>query len=133
MLLMLFPIGLAAVLTLGASAAFDIPFNYANVIVLPLLLGIGVDSGIHLVMRHRHHVTSDGVFGASTPRAVFFAAATTVASFGSLMLSQHRGTASMGQLLSIAIAFTLICTLVVLPTALRLRRGDFSSPQEPGK
>ena len=132
-LLMLFPIGLAAVLTLGASAAFDIPFNYANVIVLPLLLGIGVDSGIHLVMRHRHHVTSDGVFGASTPRAVFFAAATTVASFGSLMLSQHRGTASMGQLLSIAIAFTLICTLVVLPTALRLRRGDFSSPQEPGK
>lgn len=119
-LMMLFPIGLAAVLTAGAGVVLGIPFNYANVIVLPLLLGIGVDSGIHLVMR-RHHIDAAGsVFNASTPRAVLFSALTTIASFGSLMLSRHRGTASMGELLSIAIGFTLLCTLIVLPVAFRL-------------
>lgn len=116
-LLMLFPLALAAVLTAATGVLLDIPFNYANVIVLPLLIGIGVDSGIHLVMRHDQVEAGEGVYGTSTPRAVLFSALTTVASFGSLMLSPHRGTASMGELLSIAIAFTLICTLVVLPAA----------------
>ena len=120
-LLMLFPLALATTLTIAAGVVFNIPFNYANVIVLPLLLGIGVDSGIHLVMRARQHGVEDN---AATRRAVFYAALTTIASFGSLMLSNHRGTASMGELLSIAIGFTLLCTLVVLPVALRLvRRG----------
>ncbi len=120
-LFVLFPIALAAVLTVGASVLLDLPFNYANVIVLPLLLGIGVDSGIHLVLRQRHLAHGDDVFQTSTPSAVFFSATTTVASFGSLMLSAHRGTASMGQLLSLAIGMTLICTLIVLPAAMRLR------------
>jgi len=115
--LVLFPLALAAVLTAAAGVLLDIPFNYANVIVLPLLIGIGVDSGIHLVLRHDQVAAGEGVYGTSTPRAVLFSALTTVASFGSLMLSPHRGTASMGELLSIAIAFTLICTLVVLPAA----------------
>ncbi|PQA85500.1 MMPL family transporter [Hyphococcus luteus] len=116
-LLMLFPLALAAVLTSAAGVLLDIPFNYANVIVLPLLIGIGVDSGIHLVLRNEQVKAGEGVYGTSTPRAVFFSALTTVASFGSLMLSPHRGTASMGELLSVAIAFTLICTLIVLPAA----------------
>lgn len=118
--MILFPLALAATLTIAAGVLLDIPFNYANVIVLPLLLGIGVDSGIHLVMRQRRVEIGDDLYGTSTPRAVFFSAITTVASFGSLMLSPHRGTASMGQLLSIAIAFTLICTLIVLPTLLTM-------------
>lgn len=117
-LLMLFPLALAASLTIAAGVIFNIPFNYANVIVLPLLLGIGVDSGIHLVMRERQKEDD----GAATRRAVLFAALTTIASFGSLMLSSHRGTASMGELLSIAIGFTLLCTLIVLPVAMRLVR-----------
>lgn len=115
--LVLLPLALAAILTAATGVLFDIPFNYANVIVLPLLIGIGVDSGIHLVLRHDQVAAGEGVYGTSTPRAVLFSALTTVASFGSLMLSPHRGTASMGELLSIAIAFTLICTLVVLPAA----------------
>lgn len=128
-LLMLFPLALAAVLTAATGVLLDIPFNYANVIVLPLLIGIGVDSGIHLVMRQRQIEAGEGIFGTSTPRAVLFAALTTVASFGSLMLSPHRGTASMGELLSIAILFTLICTLVVLPAAFHYeeRRNSKSS------
>jgi len=118
--LILAPLALAAILTTAAGVLVDIPFNYANVIVLPLLIGIGVDSGIHLVMRQQLADADDGVFGTSTPRAVLFSALTTVASFGSLMLSPHRGTASMGELLSIAIAFTLICTLIVLPAAFKI-------------
>lgn len=117
--LMILPLMLAAALTTAAGVLLDIPFNYANVIVLPLLLGIGVDSGIHLVMRQQQVRAGEGVYGTSTPRAVLFAALTTVASFGSLMLSPHRGTASMGELLSIALAFTLVCTLVVLPATFR--------------
>lgn len=122
-LLMLFPLALAGVLTAAAGVLLDIPFNYANVIVLPLLMGIGIDSGIHLVMRQRQLDVGENIYGASTPRAVLFSALTTVASFGSLMLSPHRGTASMGELLSIAIGFTLLCTLIVLPVAFRLFEG----------
>lgn len=116
-LLVLFPLLLAAILTAAAGVILNVPFNYANVIVLPLLIGIGVDSGVHLVLRHDQVAAGEGVYGTSTPRAVLFSALTTVASFGSLMLSPHRGTASMGELLSIAIAITLICTLIVLPAA----------------
>ncbi len=122
-LLMLFPLILAAVLTSATGVLLGIPFNYANVIVLPLLIGIGVDSSIHLVMRHDQVAAGEGIYGTSTPRAILFSAMTTVASFGSLMLSPHRGTASMGALLSIAIAFTLICTLIVLPAAFQFQEN----------
>lgn len=122
-LLVIFPLVLAAILTAATGVLLNVPFNYANVIVLPLLIGIGVDGGIHLVMRHDQVEAGEGVYGTSTPRAVLFAALTTVASFGSLMLSPHRGTASMGELLSIAIAFTLICTLIVLPAAFRYQQS----------
>ncbi|HXI87115.1 MAG TPA: MMPL family transporter [Parvularculaceae bacterium] len=118
--LMIMPLMLAASLTIATGVIFDIPFNYANVIVLPLLLGVGVDSGVHLVLRQEQIKAGEDVYGTSTPRAVFFSALTTIASFGSLMLSAHRGTASMGELLSIAIGYTLICTLIVLPPFFRL-------------
>lgn len=123
-LLILFPLSLAAILTIATGVIFDIPFNYANVIVLPLLMGIGIDSGIHLVMRQQKVGKSTdvaSVYATATPRAVLFSALTTVASFGSLMLSDHHGTASMGQLLSIAIMYTLISTLIVLPALFRIR------------
>ncbi|MEO0614229.1 MAG: MMPL family transporter, partial [Pseudomonadota bacterium] len=126
-ILMLFPLGLAAILTIATGVLVDVPFNYANVIVLPLLMGIGIDSGIHLVLRQRKlkrkidHADGQSVYGTATPRAVLFSALTTVASFGSLMLSSHRGTASMGELLSISIGYTLVCTLIVLPAVFRFR------------
>lgn len=117
--LILFPLLLAAILTAATGVLINLPFNYANVIVLPLLIGIGVDSGVHLVLRQDQIAGGETLYGTSTPRAVLFAALTTVASFASLMLSPHRGTASMGELLSIAIAWTLVCTLIVLPAAFR--------------
>lgn len=91
-------------------------------IVLPLLLGIGVDSGIHLV--HRARVAADGeanLLTTSTARAVAYSALTTIASFGSLGLASHLGLATLGRLLTIGVSFTLICNLIVLPALIRLR------------
>jgi hopanoid biosynthesis associated RND transporter like protein HpnN len=115
-LLVLLPLLLAGVLTGAASVVVKIPFNFANVIALPLLLGIGVDSGIHMVHRMRAAPPAGGqVLETSTARAVLYSSLTTICSFGNLAVSPHRGMASMGVLLTIGIGFTLICTLVVLP------------------
>ncbi len=129
-ILVLVPLALATALTGAASVLLDIPFNFANVIVLPLLFGIGVDSSIHLVLRARAWREGDGrLLETSTARGIVFSGLTTIGSFGSLMLSPHRGTASMGALLAIGVAATLICTLIVLPALLpRLDAGKKDRP-----
>ncbi|MGY9003038.1 MAG: MMPL family transporter [Rhodospirillales bacterium] len=119
-LLVFAPLLLAALLTVAASILFDVPFNFANVIVLPLLFGLGVDGGIHLVLREREQNKSADVLHTSTPYAVMFSALTTIGSFSTIALSSHPGTASMGILLSIAIVLTLVCTLLVLPALMVL-------------
>lgn len=113
--IILFSLVLAAVLTTATAALLGVPFNFANVIAVPLLVGVGADSGIHLGIRARRSETASDVYETSTPRAVFFSALTTICSFGTLMLSAHRGVASMGILLTLAIFFTLICTILVQP------------------
>jgi hopanoid biosynthesis associated RND transporter like protein HpnN len=113
------PLFLAAILTIGISVAFDMPFNFANVIVLPLLFGLGIASGIHIVLSERHTAKTLGVAETTTPRAVFFSTLTTIASFGTVALSDHPGTASMGILLTVAILLTLVCSLTVLPMLLQ--------------
>ncbi|UCG11269.1 MAG: MMPL family transporter [Deltaproteobacteria bacterium] len=118
-LLVLLPLVLAGVFTGAASVVLNIPFNFANVIALPLLLGIGVDSGIHMVHRFRTDPPESGnILWTSTARAVLFSTLTTFCSFGNLAFSSHRGVASMGLLLTIGMGFTLLCTLVVLPALL---------------
>ncbi len=124
------PLLLAAALTGAATVIFAITFNFANVIVLPLLLGIGVDSAIHLVHRHRADPTG-ALLDTSTARAVVFSALTTICSFGSLMLSVHHGTATMGQMLTMGVGFTVLCTLVVLP-AIMPRAAALSGGDGPG-
>ena len=113
------PLFLAAVLTIGVSVVFNMPFNFANVVVLPLLFGLGIASGIHVVLSERHAAKTLGVAETTTPRAVFFSTLTTIASFGTVALSDHPGTASMGVLLTVAILLTLICSLTVLPMLLQ--------------
>ena len=118
----LFPLGLAGLWTAGLVAAIDLPFNFVNVVVLPLLLGIGVDSGIHLVGRARRGLTPEvGLTDTATARAVFWSAITTLVSFGSLGLAGHRGVASLGALLVIGMSCTLLTNLGVLPALLRGR------------
>jgi hopanoid biosynthesis associated RND transporter like protein HpnN len=118
-LLVLSPLLLAGVLTGGAMVILNIPFNLANVIALPVLLGIGVDSGIHIVHRHRNVPPATGnVLHTSTARGVLFSGLTTLCSFGNLAFSSHRGLATMGLLLTVGMGFTLLCTLIVLPALL---------------
>ncbi len=119
-LLVLTPLALAVLLSAATAVLLGLSLNFANVIVLPLLLGLGVSGAIHVVMRWRVEAFSDRVAVTSTPRAVLFSALTTIASFGSLAVSPHRGLASMGLLLTIAIVWSLISTLVVLPSVLAL-------------
>jgi hopanoid biosynthesis associated RND transporter like protein HpnN len=121
--LVLIPLLLAAALTTATAVLLGIHFNFANVVVLPLLLGIGVDSGIHLVHQHRalhgreleSATPETELLGSSTAQAVLFSALTTMGSFGSLAFSTHPGIASLGQLLLIGVTYTLLCNLVVLP------------------
>jgi hypothetical protein len=114
-LLTLAPLLLAGALLAGYTVVFNSPFNFANVIVLPLLIGLGIDSAIHYVTRAREANTGTDVIRTWTPRAVLISGVTTMGSFGTLWLSAHRGMASMGELLAVAITITLLCTLVVLP------------------
>lgn len=107
---------LAALLTGGANVLLENPFNFANIIALPLLMGMGVDSGIHIVHRlARSSHTNENLLQTSTTRGVLFSSITTFCSFTSLSFSSHVGTASMGLLLAIGIILMLICMLVVLP------------------
>lgn len=117
-LLIFVPVCVAALWTLAVSSLADIPFNFANVIVLPLLFGLSVDFGVHIVMRQRG--SAKEAMATTTPRAVMLSALTTLGSFGSIMLSGHPGTASMGLLLSIAISLSLIAILVLLPALMQL-------------
>ena len=123
--LVLGPLLLAGCYTVACMVVLAIPFNFANVITLPLLLGIGVDNGIHMVRRWRADPSGvAGILRTSTARAVVVSALTTTCSFGNLAFSPHPGTASMGQVLSIGLGFNLICTLLVLPSLLRWRSNQ---------
>jgi uncharacterized protein len=119
--LVLIPIAFAAILTAAVSVLLGLPLNFANIIALPLLVGVGVDSGIHMVHRMRTDPPSDGdLLNTSTSRAVLMSALTTIASFGNLAFSSHLGMASMGQLLTLGMVMSLIAVLGLLPALLRL-------------
>jgi predicted RND superfamily exporter protein len=126
--LVLTPLLLAALFTVAATVLMGVEFNFANIIALPLLLGIGIDSGLHMVQRSRRQVDGarhEDLMHSSTTRAIFYSALTTLVGFGSLAFSTHQGTASMGVLLTIGLALTLICVLVILPVLLATaNRGE---------
>jgi uncharacterized protein len=115
-LLVLGPLALAGLLTGATAVLIGLPLNYANIITLPLLLGIGVAFDIYFVMRWRAGMA--GPLQSRTARAVLFSALTTMTAFGSLALSAHPGTSEMGRLLTMALAYVLLCTLFVLPALL---------------
>jgi hopanoid biosynthesis associated RND transporter like protein HpnN len=128
-LLVMAPLLLASLLTCATAVLIDVPVNFVNIVVMPLLLGIGVDSGIHLVHRHRTAQKTDpdawagdDLLATSTAQAVFFSALTTMASFGSLALASHRGIASLGIYLLIGVTYMLLCNLVLLPALIGSRR-----------
>jgi uncharacterized protein len=111
--LVLLPLLLAGILTLGAATLLHFSINFANIITLPMMLGIGVAFDIYFVMRHR--AGEPGLLGSPTARGVVFSALTTGTAFGSLALSRSPGMAEMGKFLGLALFFILACTLFVLP------------------
>jgi uncharacterized protein len=121
--LVLLPLLAAGIVMCGVMVVLDLKFNFANVICLPLLLGIGVDNGVHIVHRMRPGGSVQaGFLSTSTSRAIILSAVTTVCSFGSLAWSVHPGTASMGQVLSIGLVAMVITTLLLLPAMLSARQ-----------
>jgi hypothetical protein len=117
--LVLLPLVLSLLMTGAASVILEIPFNFANVIVIPLLLGTGVEV-IYFIHRFRTDPPSSGnMLETSTARALFFSALTTILSFSTLSFSAHRGMASMGKLLTLCIGFHMVATFIFLPAVLK--------------
>jgi hopanoid biosynthesis associated RND transporter like protein HpnN len=114
--LVLAPLLLSAALTVLVMVLLRLPLNYANIIALPLLLGVGVSFNIYFVMNWR--AGRRQMLASATARAVAFSALTTGTAFGSLALSGQPGTASMGALLLISLGCTLVASLVFVPALL---------------
>ena len=129
------PLVASATLLVGASwgvgmmAVMGIDVNPANLIALPLTLGIGIDYAIHLVQRDREARRVPSLAGApavlatSTGRAVLLSALTTLVGFGALTLSRHHGVASIGWTLCLAVGASLLAALLFCPALLRLLAG----------
>ena len=114
--LTMLPVLLSGLLTFATCAALDLPLNFANIIALPLLFGVGVAFNIYFVMAWRAGETA--MLQSSLMRAVVFSALTTATAFGALWLSSHPGTASMGRLLMISLGWELLVTLLFRPALL---------------
>lgn len=115
------PMGLGLVQLLGLLGWLDIPLNPANMIVLPLILGIGIDDGVHVV----HDALRQGSgyqISNATSSAVFLTSATTMIGFGSMMIASHQGLRSLGQVLTLGVFCCLVSSVLVLPVLLRNRR-----------
>jgi hopanoid biosynthesis associated RND transporter like protein HpnN len=113
MSLVLAPLLLSSLMTVVVIVLLPLLLNYANIIALPLLLGVGVSFNIYFVMNWR--AGQSAMLGSATARAILFSALTTGTAFGSLALSRHPGTASMGTLLLISLGCTLVASLVFIP------------------
>jgi hypothetical protein len=116
--LVMTPLAVSSLLTALLLRLSGMSLNFANIIALPLLLGVGVSFNIYFVMNWRSGMTS--FLGTATARAVLFSALTTSTAFGSLALSRHPGTASMGVLLLISLFCTVTTTLLFEPALLAL-------------
>jgi len=120
-LLALVPLSVGAAWTVGLMALLQVPLNVANLLLLPLIMGIGIDNGIYIV--HRFW-TASGMAERSVPlawstgRAVTLSSLTTLVGFGSLMLSSHRGIHSLGLLVALGVGSVLLASLTVLPSLL---------------
>jgi len=125
-LLTVVPLLLAGVITMELCVLLNLPLNFANIIALPLLLGIGVAFKIYYIMAWRAGQTAP--LQSSLTRAVFFSALTTGTAFGSLWMSSHPGTSSMGKLLALSLITTMLAAVLFQPALMgRPRNGT-----EPG-
>jgi hopanoid biosynthesis associated RND transporter like protein HpnN len=121
-LMTLIPLLVAGIVTLEICVLIGMPLNFANIVAMPLLLGVGVAFKIYYVTAWRSGRTN--LLQTSLTRAIFFSALTTATAFGSLWLSSHPGTASMGKLLALSLVTTLAAVLLFQPALMGKPRND---------
>ena len=120
-LLVLFPLAAGVVLTLGVMGLCGLALNPANMIALPLIVGVGVENGVHVLHDYRERRGRVAYrLGSATGRGVLVAALTTVLGFGTLMTARHQGMASLGLALALGVTFCMAAALVWLPAVLHL-------------
>jgi uncharacterized protein len=120
-LLVMTPLVLAGLFTMASTVFTGTPINFANIIALPLLMGLGVDNGIHMVEKLHHSLSEEqNIYQSSTARGMFYGALTTISSFIGLAFSPHQGISSMGLVITIGIFWIMTCTFVVLPALSKL-------------
>ncbi|MEI9960974.1 MAG: MMPL family transporter [Limisphaerales bacterium] len=113
------PVGIGTLWLVGLMGWFGIPFNLANIMTLPLVIGIGVTNGIHILNRFAEERTPS-ILSRSTGKAVLVSGLTAIAGFGSLILAKHRGIHSLGSVMAVGIATCMIAGLMFLPALLSL-------------
>ena len=118
-ILSLIPVGLGTLWLGGLMGSAGVPLNLANIMTLPLVIGIGVTNGIHILNRYAEEGTP-GILSRSTGKAVLVSGLTAIAGFGSLVLAEHRGIRSLGFIMAIGIATCMIAGLTFLPALLNL-------------
>ena len=118
-ILALLPVGIGTLWLAGLMGWAGIPVNLSNIMTLPLVIGIGVTNGIHILNRYAEEGTP-GIFSRSTGKAVLVSGLTAIAGFASLMLAQHSGIHSLGVIMSAGIAMCMIAALTFLPALLNL-------------
>ncbi|MBC8097548.1 MAG: MMPL family transporter [Akkermansiaceae bacterium] len=117
--LALIPVVIGSIWLGGMMAFFGVPLNPANIMTLPLVIGIGVTNGIHILNRFAEEQTP-GILAKSTGKAVFVSGLTTIAGFGSLILAKHRGIHSLGAVMAVGVTTCMIAALTFLPALLNL-------------
>jgi predicted RND superfamily exporter protein len=113
------PLALGLVWALGAARLLGFSFNFANLVAVPLVVGVGIDNGVHVI----HRVRLEGAKGMDvvlrhTGRAILISSLTTMIGFGSLCLASHRGLASLGLFLLLGVGSCLVSSTIFLPNLL---------------
>ena len=128
-LLALIPVAVGSLWLAGLMGLCHVPLNPANIMTLPLVIGIGVTNGIHILNRYAEEQTPS-ILTRSTGKAVLVSGLTTIAGFGSLALGKHRGLQSLGYVMSTGLATCMIAGLTFLPALLSLlpRRNRQDAP-----
>jgi predicted RND superfamily exporter protein len=120
-LMSMLPVSIGFITLFGVMKIFSVPINPANIIVLPLLFGIGVDAGVHIMHRHKIDPFARPLgLSAGTSKGILLTGASTIIGFGSLTLATHRGVRSLGFVLAMGIALTLLACMVVMPAMLEM-------------
>lgn len=129
--LALIPVGVGTLWLVGLMGWLDEPFNPANIMTLPLVIGIGVTNGIHILNRYAEEGTPS-ILTRSTGKAVLVSGLTAIAGFGSLILAKHQGIHSLGVIMAAGIALCMVAGLTFVPALLNLLSRRHPLIEKPG-